>query len=367
LYEKAHSRAIKFQSTTLRENIERCNRHRSIIQLVARAFYNQWVVEKTGYVFAALEPLEYIGSGVEGGKSFDLALLNTDEKRLIFIEARTTASYEKGRQVLKDLREKIGFTEENFDTFLKDIDAKEAIDWKNVEFVVCIEKGRGSEGCSEALSNCVNRRKETNLPLPLDIAERTSVWQYLWAQKTRGIILDKSGKHKSKALVELLDRGIVQDDLPINVPIPFLLTDLPWVILFHTVSHLVNRNFLDTSISDNRMIRIDDMVEYAAQVACVRESPISQTMRKHASDVIRTVINHGIEYDMITREGEFIKVRGRSEKERSIITEFQEKYEGVDFERHAGTYAKKKADYEAKRYAVEEYARIYPSTLEPFL
>jgi len=338
------------------------------VQLVARAFSNDNIVKKTGYVFCALEPLEHLGSGVLGGKTFDLAIVNKNEGRSIFVEAKTTDSFDEGKAVLGEMKKKIEFAENNFAVFLDETGMSGQLDWAKAEFVVCIEKGRGSEGCSAALSNCLKQAKETNVALPIEIARRTLVWQYLWADpSSKSIILDKVNSHQSKALNDLLEKGIIQGSLPDNVPIPFLLTDHPWIILLHLVSYLISKNFSNPAVQDKKKLQIDDMVEYAVGVLSTCNSSISAGARNRVVEVVTSVVNHGVEYDMLERDGNTVMVRCRSEKERSILEEFKDKYLGVDFEMHAGTYAKKRADLKAKRQAVEEYEAKFPSTLEGFV
>ena len=371
-YEYHRSKLVAQIRHQVCSNIQSCVEHKDLVHVIARAFSDQSIVEETGYVFQLLEPLESLGSTHQGAKTFDLAIVNLAEKSLLMVEVKTTSSEHVGSDLLRDdLAPKIEFLKENFDFLLEQMNMKGQINWQDVEFVYCLEEGMGLKGFKKSLSNCFTDNKgKQNLAVDIGIAGRTIIWEMYWANEADDRVIkidDELTKHGSDALNKMLLRGIEQRKLKNNIAIPFLLTDHPWLILQHTISHSLIKNSNRTEIGDKKVLQIQDMIKYASEVASAGAVVIDEWTAKRAKEVVENAISHGITYDLLKEvEGGF-RIRCRGDLENTIIQNLGEKYRGTDFEKNAGTYAMKNAHQTAMEMALKDFEEMFPNTLDLFM
>lgn len=326
------------------------------------------IIQKTGYVFGILEPLFSLGSKTDGGKTFDIAIINKKDKRLLLIEAKSTVSFKGGKTALNALKDKVDFAEENFDTLKKELGIPE-LKWEDVEFVIAIAKGSGVDGIVSSiaaqLSSLKSEKKKDSATVSM--LGRTVIWSILKFQDDRCLILErKSNEHKSVALNKILKEGISQSKIKNRFDVPFLLSDHSWIILFKSVAYLIDKNFSDPSIIDKKKIPIAEMENYVAKVVSVGATEISNLQSQRAKEAVARAIKNGVEHGVISSDGETIRIECRGRKKRSILKCFENKYVGEDFEKSAGAWAIKQAEANAKKLALEDFDKRGSVTLDYF-
>jgi hypothetical protein len=344
------------EQLTLKDNIENDTRHCAIVEFLASVFSDRNIVKETGYSFLKPEPLEAFGSQFEGGRTFDLALGNKNERKLILVEVSTTQSLKQGKKIAGNIAEKIEFVQREFDRLMKNLDIDYEVDRADLEYVCCLEKGTGVRTLCETIS----RRRASDGPTGIG---SIILWSVMFGKEKdssredvmKVFLEDNPNKHISSVLNTRLYRGVSQRDLKGKVSIPFLLTSHSWIILYKTATELVSRNSEDLTVKDKKRIRIRDMEEYAIRVAnagATKPDPYSQDKAKRA---IAVAVRHGVDNEMLKLDKDSVVLRCKGKLKESILLNFERKYVGTDDGVKSGIYAEKRAREIAMELTVNDF------------
>ncbi len=338
--------------------------HTSIIVDIASIFSSPEIIDKTGYSFCGIEPLEPIGQE-EGGKTFDVGIADYQNNHLVLIEVKTTDGFEKGKKLLSDLREKSDFVKKHLSELVDQYHLDRSLSFKDIEFVYCVERGSCSAGLSEALKNQLDsQRDDSNRPAPLETLKQLVIWEVLWAGPSGRVFCRiESTHHRSTKLDDALNDRIRRNQIGTRISIPFLLTNHPWLILFHTISYLLDKNFGDPRIANKKIIKKIDMVNYAAFVASAGATVPSPIIERRAYEAIRNSIDHGVTYGLLEDLGEEVKIICRGSSKEAIISNIELKYRGDIKSGVVGQYVSINAKSKAQSCAVEDYQEKYQSKL----
>lgn len=353
---RKHFERIKYEEwNNNEENIGNDTRHCEIVEFLASAFSDREVIEKTGYCFLGLEPLEAYASEIKGKKTFDLVIGNAPERRLLLIEVKTTQAMNQSRMTIpKVMKKKIEFVEQNFGLLAKNLSLDFKLDEDSVEYICCLEKGPAVRGLNESISK--KKSEEEDDPRASIIVWSVSFKDKRGSEEDRNriLLLEKPNTHESNELNDLLYNGVNKKDIVGKVSIPFLLTSHAWIVLYKTVVELICDESKRRDAANIKKLSLKEMKRYAARVAAAGAIAPDALSQKKAEKVVDIAVAHGVEYKMLRVNGDEVTLICKGTRKDSIIHHFEKKYRGYNDEKR-GTYAEERAREEAIRLAVEEY------------